>query len=100
MPPTDNFRNTPTNYISSKREFIGESKSFKISGKYFDFAILRAWRCQVYNLFCKYINFLGVTKAFWNFAKYIITFIFAKFKYFAKQIIYLESPDHVLQNDI
>ena len=27
-------------------------------------------------------------------------FIFAKFKYFAKQIIYLESPDHVLQNDI
>ena len=24
----------------------------------------------------------------------------AKFKYFAKQIIYLESPDHVLQNDI
>ena len=24
----------------------------------------------------------------------------AKFEYFAKQIIYLESPDHVLQNDV
>ena len=39
-------------------------------------------------------------KAFKNFAKYIIAFIFAKFKYFAKQIIYLESPDRPLQNDI
>ena len=27
-------------YIRSKREFIGESKSFEMSGKYFDFAIL------------------------------------------------------------
>ena len=42
----------------------------------------------------------GFTKAFKNFAKYIIAFIFAKFKYFAKQIIYLESPDHPFQNDI
>ena len=30
----------------------------------------------------------------------IIAFIFAKFIYFAKQIMYLESPDHPLQNDI
>ena len=30
----------PANYISSEREFTGESESFKISGKYFDFAIL------------------------------------------------------------
>ena len=42
----------------------------------------------------------GFTKAFKNFAKYIIAFIFAKFKYFAKQIIYLESTDHQLQSDI
>ena len=42
----------------------------------------------------------GFTKAFKNFAKYIIAFIFAKFKYFAKQVMYLESPDHPLQNDI
>ena len=45
-------------------------------------------------------KFRGFTKAFTNFAKYVIAFIFAKFKYFAKQIMYLESPDHVLQNDI
>ena len=50
--------------------------------------------------FCRIKGCGGFTKAFTNFAKYIIAFIFAKFKYFAKQIIYLESPDHVLQNDI
>ena len=41
--PTNNFQKTyvtPTNYISSEREFIGESESFKILGKYFDFALL------------------------------------------------------------
>ena len=58
------------------------------------------WRFQIYNLFREKFKFRGFTKAFTNFAKYIIAFIFAKFKYFAKQIIYLESPDHVLQNDI
>ena len=63
--------------MSSEREFIGESES-KILG----------------------FKFRGFTKAFTNFAKYIIAFIFAKFKYFAKQIIYLESPDYVLQSDI
>ena len=44
-PPTNNFRKTYvtlTNYISSEREFIGESESFKISGKYFDFAKIKA----------------------------------------------------------
>ena len=58
------------------------------------------WRFQIYNLFREKFKFRGFTKAFKNFAKYIIAFIFAKFKYFAKQIIYLESPDHPLQNDI
>ena len=57
-------------------------------------------RFQIYNLFREKFKFRGFTKAFKNFAKYIITFIFAKFKYFAKQIIYLESKDHLLQNDI
>ena len=52
------------------------------------------------SLFREKFKFRGFTKAFTNFAKYIIAFIFAKFKYFAKQIIYLESPDHVLQNDV
>ena len=34
-----------------------------------------------------------------NFAKSIIANIFAIFKYFAKQSVYSDSPDHVLQND-
>ena len=52
------------------------------------------------NLFREKFKFRGFTKAFTNFAKHVIAFIFAKFKYFAKQIIYLESPDHVLQNEV
>ena len=35
-----------------------------------------------------------------NFAKPTITHIFAIFKYFAKQNIYIDSPDHVLENDL
>ena len=58
------------------------------------------WRFQIYNLFLEKFKFRVFTKAFKNFAKYIITFIFAKFKYFEKKNIYLESPDHPLQNDI
>ena len=46
----------------------------------------------MYNLFSEKFKFRGFTKALKNFAKYIIAFIFAKFKHFAKQIIYLESP--------
>ena len=45
-------------------------------------------------------NFAVFAKAFKNFVKYIIAFILTKFKYFAKQIIYLESLDDPLQNDI
>ena len=40
----------------------------------------------MYNLFHEKFKFSRFTKAFKNFAKYII-FIFAKFKYFAKQMI-------------
>ena len=58
------------------------------------------WRFQIYNLFLEKSKFRGLTKEFKNFAKYIIAFIFAKFNYFAKQIIYLGSLDHPLQNDI
>ena len=46
------------------------------------------------------VQISGFTKAFENFAKFFIAFIFAKFKYLAKQIIYLESPYHALQNGI
>ena len=39
-------------------------------------------------------------ESIYEFREILIAFIFAKFKHFGKQIIYLESPDHVLQNDI
>ena len=76
---------------------ISNSKNTNIS-----YIILKRviWRFQIYNLFREKFKFRGFTKAFKNFAKYIIGFIFAKFKYFTKQIIYLESPDHSLQSDI
>ena len=48
------------------------------------------WRFQIYILFREKFEFRGFTKAFKKFAKYIIAFIFAKFQYFAKQIIYLD----------
>ena len=35
-----------------------------------------------------------------NFVKSVIAHIFTVFKYFAEQIIYLDSPDDALQNDI
>ena len=86
--------------FSRNSRILGHFWKFeKISNSYntnISFIILKRviWRFQIYNLF------RGFTKAFKNFAKYIIAFIFAKFKYFAKQIIYLESPDHPLQNGI
>ena len=43
------------------------------------------WRSQIYNLFREILKCFRKT---------------AKFEFFAKQIIYLESPDHPLQNDI
>ena len=75
---------------------FGSSKNFKLLEHehiiyHFEAGI---WRFQIYNLFREKFKFHGFTKAFTNFAKYIIAFIFAK------QIIYLESPDHPLQNDI
>ena len=82
--------------------FLEVRKNFKLLEHEHIIIILKRviWRFQIYNLFREKIKFRGFTKAFTNFAEYIIAFIFAKFKYFAKQIIYLESPDHLLQNDI
>ena len=41
---------------------------------------------QIYYLFHEKFKFRGFTKAFKNFAKYIIAFIFTKFIYFAKKL--------------
>ena len=136
-PPTNNFRKTsvtPTNYISSEREFIGESESSKILGNilvsrfYEQFSrnrrnlghfrkfekisnsqnmnILKIilkhviWRFQIYNLFREISKFREdkSNNVFREIRKCFRKT--AKFEFFAKQIIYLESPDHPLQNNI
>ena len=55
------------------------------------------WRLRTYNLFREIFKFRDFKRAFLNFAKSIIAHIFAIFKYLAKQTIYSDSPDHVLQ---
>ena len=58
------------------------------------------WRFQIYNLFREIFKlredtnnneFREILKCFRK---------TAKFEYFAKQIMSLESPDHVIQNDV
>ena len=90
---------------SEFRPFLEVRKNFKLFKLWstnISYIILKRviWRCQIYNLFREKFKFRGFTKTFQNFAKCIIAFLFTKFKYFAKQIIYLESPDHALQNDV
>ena len=51
-------------------------------------------------LFCEIFKFGESKKAFMNFVKSVVAYIFAVFKYFAEQIIYSDSPEHALQNDI
>ena len=48
------------------------------------------WRFRICNYFRDFMNTLR------NFANSVFAHIFAKFKYFAKQFILTESPDHVL----
>ena len=134
--PTNNFWKTSvtqTNYISSEREFIRESESFKMLGKYFWFhdfmsnfrevveAIFgsskkfQTLRTQAYHIsswsgwsgdskyiicFAKYLNFAKI-KAIIYFAKFLNAFVKPRNLNFSRnKIIYLESPDHPLQNDI
>ena len=54
------------------------------------------WRFKIYNLFREIFKFREdkSNNVFREIRKS------AKFEFFAKQIIYLESPDHVLQSDI
>ena len=58
------------------------------------------WRFQIYNLFREIFKFREdkSNNVFREIRKCFRKT--AKFEFFAKQIIYLESPDHVLQNDI
>ena len=58
------------------------------------------WRFQIYNLFREIFKFREdkSNNVFREIRKCLRKT--AKFEFFAKQIIYLESPDHVLQSDI
>ena len=48
------------------------------------------------NYFCEIPKFRNFMNTLRNFAKSVFVHISAKFKYFAKQFILAESPDHVL----
>ena len=73
------------------------------------------WRFQIYNLFREIFKFRedksnNVFREIFKFREDKSNNVFreirksfrktAKFEFFEKQIIYLESPDHPLQNDI
>ena len=61
---------------------------FKFFQKYFDFAILQA-------IFTKWVHLGPIFRfqeAVMNFGKYTVAHILAKFKYFAKQIIFSNCP--------
>ena len=54
------------------------------------------WRFQICYYFGEIFRFRDFMNTLRTFAKYVFAHIFAKSKYFAKQFILTESPDHVL----
>ena len=80
-----------------KFEKISNSYNMNIS-----YIILKhvIWRFQIYNLFREIFKFREDKSN--NVFREILKCFHktAKFKFFAKQVIYLASPDHPLQNDI
>ena len=58
------------------------------------------WRFQLCNYVCEIFKFRDFMNTLRNFMKSVFAHILAKLKYFAKQFILMESPDHVLLNDI
>ena len=77
-----------------KFEKISNSQNMNI------LCIILIWRFQIYNLFREIFKFREdkSNNVFREIRKCFRKT--AKFAFFAKQIIYLESPDHPLQNDI
>ena len=53
------------------------------------------WRFRIYNYFREIFKFRDFMDTLRHFAKSVFAHIFAKFEYFAKVIIYSESPDLV-----
>ena len=58
------------------------------------------WRLRIYHYFREIVKFRDFMNTLRNFAKSVCAHIFAKLEYFVKVIIYLKTPDHVLQNAI
>ena len=54
------------------------------------------WKFRVCNYFCGISKFRDLMNTLRNDAKSVFAHISAKFKYFVKQFILMESPDHVL----
>ena len=93
--------------MSNFREVVGiytiseSSKKFQTRGTQ-TYIILKQviWRFQIYDLFRKIFKFCE-DKSNNVFREILKCFRkTTKFEFFTKQIIYLESPDHPLQNDI
>ena len=92
--------------FSRNRRNLGHFRKFeKISNSWnmnISYIILKhvIWRFQIYNLFREIFKFREdkSNNVFREIRKCFCKT--AKFEFFGKQIIYLESPDHPLQNDI
>ena len=54
------------------------------------------WRFRICNYLCEISKFRDFMNTLRNFAKSVFAHMSAKLKYFAKQFILTESPDHVL----
>ena len=54
------------------------------------------WRFRICNYFCEISKFRDFINTLRNFTKFLFAHVSEKFKYFAKQFIFTESPDHVL----
>ena len=78
-------------------EWLSEKSSNFLNINIFYIALKHViWRFRICNYFRKMFKFCDFINTLRNFAKSVFARIFAKFKYFAKQIILMESPDHVL----
>ena len=92
--------------FSRNRQNLGHFRNFEKISNSQNMNILHIilkhviWRFQIYNLFREIFKFREdkSNNVFREIRKCFRKT--AKFEFFAKQIIYLESPDHPLQNDI
>ena len=83
--------------MSNFREMTPQWLQKKISNYILYMALKHViWRFRICNYFCKISEFRDFINTLRNFAKSVFAHFPPKFKYFAKQFILTESPDHVL----